>query len=994
MASIDQVISQIRFGLEQLSSKNAHHEFEHLCRHLVRTRICSNILPATGPVAAGGDQGRDFETFRTYLNSTSIASSTFVGLASIKPLAFACSLEDKKSINRKIKSDVNTIMASGSPIEGIHYFASADIVVATRHNLQDWAQTTHQVSLVLHDGNAIAELLGDPEVFWISERFLNIPAEIFPRVSSDEKKDSPKTIYFPETPIGRQDILEALQSAYDSGKRKFLIHGLGGVGKTRIGLEFAKRYRESYPAQCLVDMQGLSESSVSAESAMLQIVRQFDRPSKFESSDIAQIVSTYRDLVQRSPTMIILDNAENLESVELVCQVNDVFIVITSRDAFGRTWEGDNGEKFALEVNQMSEPDAEALLFSIAGEERFEGRAGELAKLAGYLPMGLKVLAGILKVDALRVETASSLIAKYQDAQKLLQEKVPDYKHLPYKDRENLRIEASFELSYKKLTDDQRLYWRWLSISPSDFDLETLRHILGVSMDEANQIQMNLRNQSLLEYNDVTNRFKFHDLARAFANSRLDEDSSDYLKKQFFLRRWALSFQFWLFPEYLPEERLEASYRHADHYASVFETAYQLKYSDPENGFMSALDLLDKEWPNIVAGQRWAAEHFQMDPKYADTCCRYSSFSEFFDFRLTLQESIAWQETSIRAAKKFKNRKRVGLYSGNLGIAYRQLGNFEKAAECHSLSLAIAQEFNDEDSIASAIANLATVYTSSGKDHQKALELLETVLRMARATKNKRRECLALGTLGNVYSSMGDFDKAIDLQNQSLRIAREIGELHGQSIALGNLATAYHEMGESNKAREYDEQSLQMAQLIGDKFGADLVLRNMIPPRTFSSLEEFEEFIKSSEELLKNSRENGDYLEEFNCLFQVGQVYSDQGQPSKAIDYLNLALNKTRQLGDKGKELACLSHLATVFGMLGNDNRAIEICQEALRISRETGNKLHEGIQLQMLGLGYAGLGDKKKACTHWKQALEVFETIKSAKAQNVSRLLREMGCK
>src|SRR5258705_9767409 len=93
MASIDQVISHIRFGLENLTSRNAHHEFEHLCRHLARARICSNILPATGSVALGGDQGRDFETFRTYLSSISLANSSFTGLAASKPIAFACSLE-------------------------------------------------------------------------------------------------------------------------------------------------------------------------------------------------------------------------------------------------------------------------------------------------------------------------------------------------------------------------------------------------------------------------------------------------------------------------------------------------------------------------------------------------------------------------------------------------------------------------------------------------------------------------------------------------------------------------------------------------------------------------------------------------------------------------------------------------------------------------------------------------------------------------------------
>ncbi|HEX8264461.1 MAG TPA: hypothetical protein VF596_03485 [Pyrinomonadaceae bacterium] len=186
MANLDQVISQIRFGIEQLSSKSAHHEFEHLCRHLTRVRICSNILPATGPVSAGGDQGRDFETFRTYLNSTPIAASTFIGLASSKPIAFSCTLEKKEKIKGKIESDVKTIMSSGSPIEAIHYFCGTDLEVAKRHKLQKWAQDEYKIELEIYDGQAISELLADREVFWIAEKYLSIPGEIFPRLSEKD----------------------------------------------------------------------------------------------------------------------------------------------------------------------------------------------------------------------------------------------------------------------------------------------------------------------------------------------------------------------------------------------------------------------------------------------------------------------------------------------------------------------------------------------------------------------------------------------------------------------------------------------------------------------------------------------------------------------------------------------------------------------------------------------------------------------------------------
>ena len=180
-ANIDQVKSQIRFQLGQLSIKDAHHEFEHLCRYLTRARICSNILPATGPVSAGGDQGRDFETFRTYLSSSPIANSTFIGLVSQKPIVFACSLRKKEKIASKIKEDVAIIMASGSPVEAVHYFCTSDLQVSKRHELQSWAKDKYSIELEPHDGQSISELLADREIVWIAEKYLSIHREIYPR---------------------------------------------------------------------------------------------------------------------------------------------------------------------------------------------------------------------------------------------------------------------------------------------------------------------------------------------------------------------------------------------------------------------------------------------------------------------------------------------------------------------------------------------------------------------------------------------------------------------------------------------------------------------------------------------------------------------------------------------------------------------------------------------------------------------------------------------
>jgi len=55
--------SYVRFQLGELRAGNGDHKFEEMCFHLARRIVTSELLPGTGPVGAGGDQGRDFETF-------------------------------------------------------------------------------------------------------------------------------------------------------------------------------------------------------------------------------------------------------------------------------------------------------------------------------------------------------------------------------------------------------------------------------------------------------------------------------------------------------------------------------------------------------------------------------------------------------------------------------------------------------------------------------------------------------------------------------------------------------------------------------------------------------------------------------------------------------------------------------------------------------------------------------------------------------------------
>lgn len=173
------LIAQLLFQLDQLSATNSHHEFEHICRHLARETIAPNILPATGPVTAGGDEGRDFETFTTFIRRVETRTSIFRGTGESKPLVFACSITNKSRIKAKIRDDLAKICAREAPYL-VYFFSNQNIPVAARLELARECVDTYGCRLEILDAQAMAEQFTDPTLFWIAEEYLHIPSDLLP----------------------------------------------------------------------------------------------------------------------------------------------------------------------------------------------------------------------------------------------------------------------------------------------------------------------------------------------------------------------------------------------------------------------------------------------------------------------------------------------------------------------------------------------------------------------------------------------------------------------------------------------------------------------------------------------------------------------------------------------------------------------------------------------------------------------------------------------
>ncbi|GGY71126.1 hypothetical protein GCM10010326_76660 [Streptomyces xanthochromogenes] len=174
-----QLEKRIRFALSILGESNSHHEFEALCLGLARRRITSNLLPATGPVSSGGDQGRDAESHGSNIPRELPGTSLFASLASTQRVVMACTIQ-ATDIPGKIRKDLASICGQGTPVDRVIYFTVTAVPTRKRHDLIDEAARTHQVELEIWDAAALALHLADYDLFYLAVQYLHLPSDLVP----------------------------------------------------------------------------------------------------------------------------------------------------------------------------------------------------------------------------------------------------------------------------------------------------------------------------------------------------------------------------------------------------------------------------------------------------------------------------------------------------------------------------------------------------------------------------------------------------------------------------------------------------------------------------------------------------------------------------------------------------------------------------------------------------------------------------------------------
>ncbi|MBV9172674.1 MAG: tetratricopeptide repeat protein, partial [Chloroflexi bacterium] len=716
--------------------------------------------------------------------------------------------------------------------------------------------------------------------------------------------------------------------------RLLTLTGAGGIGKTRLALEAARRRAgEDTDGTALVELAALTDPGL-VPQAVAAVVDVREQPGR-------ALQDTLVASLQHRQLLLVLDNCEHLIAAcaavaeALLRGCAGLCILATSREplrvAGETTWRvpslslpgpldgqpvdatvrSEAGRLF-IERAQAARPD-------FALSDRTARAVADVCRRLDGIPLALEL--GAVRVRVLDIE---HIAARLDDRFHLL----TGGSRTALRRQQTLR--GTVDWSHDLLADEEQVLLRRLSVFAGGWTLEAAEVVCaGAPIERGDVLDLlsGLADKSLVlaeEQSSGHMRYRMLDTLREYAAERLAQagEKPDLLERQ------------------------------ATHVLALAETA-ELHLHGPEQA--AWLERLEQEHENLRAALRWCVEHGS-----AEQGLRLgASLWRFWHIRGHLSEGreqlaavlalarvgmpvgshmaalaaalngagvLALRQCDLAAAcslleqslairRDLGDRRAIANSLGNLGIVAKAQGDRVRSRSLHEESLAIRRALGDEWGIALALQNLAEE-AHDQRDYGLVRSLLGECLEIRRELGDRRGVAMALSGLGSVAQDQGDYALAGALLEESLAISRRLQDTQLIALALGNLGKLAQQQGNVVVARSRHEESLGISRQVRDRRGIAIALGHVGVLLRHQGDYALARFLL--EESLAMMRELGSRWGIAVALHNLGEVADCQGDPALAQALHLESLAHARELGDRQLAASALDSLAGAAASQGH----------------------------------------------------------------------------
>jgi tetratricopeptide (TPR) repeat protein len=243
--------------------------------------------------------------------------------------------------------------------------------------------------------------------------------------------------------------------------------------------------------------------------------------------------------------------------------------------------------------------------------------------------------------------------------------------------------------------------------------------------------------------------------------------------------------------------------------------AYQFRNNDPDTAIYFATEafaLASKTnyKVGIANAFLWKGVAVMNLGKYEDALNNSMQALKIYDKLIAIADSTG--NTSEKSeALNLKSKA-----YNNIGIIYRQQGNYPDALKNSFAALKIRIAISDKTGIATSYSNIGLIYNDQGNNTE-ALKYHFASLKIRQETLNKKGMADSYNNIGLIYDDQGNYPEALKSYLASLKIEEEIGDKSGIGITYDNIGIIYGKQGNYTEALKNHFAALKIEEEIGAK---------------------------------------------------------------------------------------------------------------------------------------------------------------------------------
>eukprot|EP00123_Amoebidium_parasiticum_P006654 comp17555_c1_seq1/m.17152 comp17555_c1_seq1/g.17152 ORF comp17555_c1_seq1/g.17152 comp17555_c1_seq1/m.17152 type:complete len:727 (-) comp17555_c1_seq1:413-2593(-) len=276
------------------------------------------------------------------------------------------------------------------------------------------------------------------------------------------------------------------------------LHGRPGVGKSSLAYRLVGDFRSIYPhGEYVINLKGpAGKGYLPVEDAMGLVIRTKWPDKHVNRKEPVSLRTQYLSCFQQRRCILVIENAGDSKMVvPLLPRPHECLVIVTSRQDLGL--ELLNSAVVSKRLQELSPEDGVQLLrFYQPAISQSDAQA--LCASCGYLPLGIRLLGGILLKRP--NTTPAALLKKLEGSERRAEL------------AELLGVPEALEL----LPEGEMEALRMLSVIPGRFDGSAAAAVMGMTYEETEDTLGSMIEGGLFEFDMVTRTYWQNDLLREY----------------------------------------------------------------------------------------------------------------------------------------------------------------------------------------------------------------------------------------------------------------------------------------------------------------------------------------------------------------------------------------------------------------------------------------------------------------------------------------------